>query len=96
MGAWEATLRLIEASQQYSTMKRLGSELELRWRMVEIESRKPVTIFRVLDRDGLLIGKVVQPKAAPVVGWGAGTVLLISTCHSRLSAAHPAGPAAGR
>lgn len=64
--------------------------------MVEMTSRKPVTIFRVLDREGLVIGEVVQPKAAPVVGWGARTVLLIPTCHSGLSAAPQAGPAAGQ
>jgi hypothetical protein len=45
--------------------------------MVEIASRKPVMIFKVLDREGRPIGQVVQPKASPVVGVGARTVLLV-------------------
>ena len=45
--------------------------------MAEIASRKPLMVFRVLDRDGRPIGQVVQPKTAPVVGRGARTVLLI-------------------
>jgi hypothetical protein len=45
--------------------------------MVEIARRKPLMVFRVLDRDGLPIGKVIQPKAPPVMGRGAGTVLLV-------------------
>jgi hypothetical protein len=45
--------------------------------MVEIASRKPVMVFRVLDRDGQPIGRIIQPKASPVVGVGARTVLLV-------------------
>jgi hypothetical protein len=45
--------------------------------MVEIASRNPVLVFRVLDRDGQPIGEVLQPKVAPVVGRGARTVLLV-------------------
>ena len=45
--------------------------------MVEIASRKPLMIFRVLDRAGQPIGKVVHPKTAPVIGLGARTVLLV-------------------
>jgi hypothetical protein len=45
--------------------------------MVEITSRKPVLVFKVLDRDGQLIGEVVQPKVVPVVGRGARTILLV-------------------
>jgi hypothetical protein len=45
--------------------------------MVEIASRRPVRVFRVLDRDGRAIGEIVQPKAPPVVGLGAKTVLLV-------------------
>lgn len=45
--------------------------------MVEIASRTPVMIVRVLDRNGKPIGQVVQPKASPVVGLGARTVLLV-------------------
>ena len=47
--------------------------------MVEKASSTPVRIFRVLDREGQPIGQVVQPKAAPVVGRGARTVLLVRT-----------------
>jgi hypothetical protein len=64
--------------------------------MVEMTSWKPVTVFRVLDREGQPIGDVVQPKTAPIVGRGARTVLLVPTHHSRPSAAHPADPAAGQ
>jgi PHP family Zn ribbon phosphoesterase len=46
-------------------------------KMVEMMSWKPVAVFRVLDREGQPIGEVVQPKAPPVVGRGAGTVLLV-------------------
>jgi hypothetical protein len=45
--------------------------------MVEITSRKPVTVFKVLDRNGQPIGEVVQPKVVPVVGRGAKTILLV-------------------
>jgi hypothetical protein len=45
--------------------------------MVEMTSRKPVTVFRVLDGNGQPIGQVVQPRIAPVVGRGARTVLLV-------------------
>jgi hypothetical protein len=44
---------------------------------MEIASRKPVVIFRVLDCEGQPIGQVVQPKTSPVLGRGAGTVLLV-------------------
>lgn len=47
--------------------------------MVEKASSTPVRVFRVLDREGQPIGQVVQPKAAPVVGRGARTVLLVRT-----------------
>jgi hypothetical protein len=45
--------------------------------MVESTGRKPVRVFRVLDREGRAIGEVVQPRSARVVGPGAGTVLLV-------------------
>jgi hypothetical protein len=45
--------------------------------MVEMMSSRPVTVFKVLDRQGHTIGEVVQPKVAPVVGLGARTVLLV-------------------
>jgi hypothetical protein len=45
--------------------------------MVEVTRWKPITVFRVFDRDGRPIGKVVQPNSAPVLALGAGTVLLV-------------------
>ena len=45
--------------------------------MVEIASRKPVMVFKVLDRDGQPIGEIVQPSVVAVVGRGARTVLLV-------------------
>jgi hypothetical protein len=45
--------------------------------MVEIANRKPVMVFRVLDRDGEPIGQVIRPKTSPVIGVGARTVLLV-------------------
>jgi hypothetical protein len=45
--------------------------------MVEIARSEPMVVFRLLDRDGQAIGEVVQPKAAPVMERGAGTVLLV-------------------
>jgi hypothetical protein len=37
----------------------------------------PLMVVRVVDREGRPIGKVVQPRSAPVLGCGAGTVLLL-------------------
>ena len=45
--------------------------------MVEIANRKPVMVFRVLDRDGVPIGQVIQPKTSQILGVGARTVLLV-------------------
>jgi len=45
--------------------------------MVRLATKHPMVVYRVLDRDGGAIGEVRQPKAAPVVGWGAETVLLV-------------------
>jgi hypothetical protein len=45
--------------------------------MIEVTRTKPVAVFRVLDRDGCPIGEVVQPISRPVLGCGAGTVLLV-------------------
>jgi hypothetical protein len=44
--------------------------------VLEMKS-KPVSVFRIFDREGQPIGRVVQPKAEPVIGVGAKTVLLI-------------------
>jgi len=45
--------------------------------MVRMTRGRPVTVFRVFDRDGRPIGDVVQPKFEPLVGRGAETVLLV-------------------
>jgi hypothetical protein len=45
--------------------------------MVEMASKNTVMVFRVLDSNGQPIGQVIQPKAGPVVGLGARTVLLV-------------------
>ena len=45
--------------------------------MVMLMTAKPVVVYRVLDGAGRAIGEIVQPKSAPVMGRGAGTVLLI-------------------
>jgi hypothetical protein len=45
--------------------------------MVELASRAPVVVFKVMDREGRPIGEVVQPRVRPVVGRGAQTVLLV-------------------
>jgi hypothetical protein len=45
--------------------------------MVQMTKWKPLTVFRVFDRDGQPIGEVVQPRLDPLVGRGAGTVLLV-------------------
>ena len=45
--------------------------------MIEVTRTKPVAVFQVLDRDGCPIGEVVQPISRPVLGCGAGTVLLV-------------------
>ena len=42
-----------------------------------VQIRKPVGVRRVFDREGRPIGEVVQPRLEPLVGRGAGTVLLI-------------------
>jgi hypothetical protein len=45
--------------------------------MIEPASRQPMMVFQMRDGEGQPIGEIVQPKAAPVVGRGAGTVLLV-------------------
>jgi hypothetical protein len=45
--------------------------------MVKLTRGKPVTVFRVFDREGRPIGEVVQPRFEPLVGRGAETVLLV-------------------
>ena len=45
--------------------------------MVEMASSTPVKVFRLLDREGQPIGQVIQPKAAPIMGLGARTILLV-------------------
>jgi len=50
--------------------------------MMELMRWQPVVV-RVLDRNGQPIGEVVQPKAAPVLGRGARTVLLVRAFESQ-------------
>lgn len=45
--------------------------------MVMLTAREPVIVYQVLDGTGQPIGKVVEPKAAPVIGKGEETVLLL-------------------
>jgi len=44
--------------------------------MVQLRRREPMTVYEVLDRDGRQIGQVFQPCGVPILGRGAGTVLL--------------------
>jgi hypothetical protein len=45
--------------------------------MVQLRNQEPVTVYEVLDVAGRPIGEVVQPAGEPVMGRGAGTVLLV-------------------
>jgi hypothetical protein len=45
--------------------------------MIMLTAVEPVVVYRVLDGKGSSIGEVIEPRTAPVVGRGAGTVLLI-------------------
>ena len=45
--------------------------------MVLLKAVEPVLVYRVLDGTGSSIGEVIQPGAGPLVGRGAGTVLLV-------------------
>lgn len=57
--------------------------------MVQMTRWKPVTVLRVFDREGRPIGEVVQPRLEPLVGRGAGTVLLLrGACESLLPSQH--------
>jgi hypothetical protein len=45
--------------------------------MVLLKAIEPVLVYRVMDGRGSSIGEVIQPSTKPVVGRGAGTVLLV-------------------
>ena len=45
--------------------------------MVRLTAQDPVVIYRILDGDGAAIGEIRQPMAAPAMGRGAETVLLV-------------------
>jgi len=45
--------------------------------MVLLKAVEPVLVYRVLDDTGSSIGEVIQPSAGPLLGRGAGTVLLV-------------------
>ena len=53
--------------------------------MVMLMTAKPVVVYRVLDGAGRTIGEVVQPRSTPLMGRGAGTVLLIRREEERRS-----------
>jgi hypothetical protein len=53
--------------------------------MVMLMAAKPMVVYRVFDGAGRTIGDVVQPKSAPRMGRGAGTVLLIRGGEGRRS-----------
>ena len=74
----QATIQLVVASQACECMDSSGFSLaNERCRMVKMTGWKPVTVFRVFDSEGRPIGEVVQPRFEPLVGRGAGTVLLV-------------------
>ena len=45
--------------------------------VMQLTAAEPVSVYRVMDGFGRAIGEVVQPRSRPVLGAGAGTVLLI-------------------
>lgn len=45
--------------------------------MREMTSRSPIMVLKVVNREGEPIGEIMHPKAGPVVGRGARTVLLV-------------------
>jgi hypothetical protein len=55
--------------------------------MVMLMTAGPLVVYRVLDGAGRAIGEVVQPRSAPVMERGAGTVLLSRDEVERCSAA---------
>jgi hypothetical protein len=44
---------------------------------VLLEAVEPVLVYRVVNGEGLSVGEVIQPSAAPTLARGAGTVLLV-------------------
>lgn len=45
--------------------------------MMPIMRVQPLSVFRVLDREGRPIGRVVEPSSMPVLACGGRTVLLV-------------------
>ncbi|MFL5494563.1 MAG: hypothetical protein ACJ8DC_09300 [Gemmatimonadales bacterium] len=45
--------------------------------MVQLRKQDPIRVYEVVDGAGRPIGEVVQPAGEPVMGRGAGTVLLV-------------------
>jgi hypothetical protein len=45
--------------------------------MVQRSEQEPAAVYEVFDVTGRPIGEVVQPTGEPVMGRGAGTVLLV-------------------
>jgi hypothetical protein len=44
---------------------------------VLLKAVEPVLVYRIVNTEGLSVGEVIQPSAAPSLGRGAGTVLLV-------------------
>ena len=44
---------------------------------VLLQAVEPVLVYRVVNGEGLSLGEVIQPSAAPTLARGAGTVLLV-------------------
>ncbi len=57
--------------------------------MVQLLRDVPVPIYEIFDRCGRAIGLVVDPRGEPVVGQGAGTVLLVRRCSQQPIAHSP-------
>jgi hypothetical protein len=45
--------------------------------MVQLRRCEPMMVYEVTDGQGKQIGEVIQPAGVPVIGRGAGTVLLV-------------------
>ena len=77
----QATLQRLAASQGYVGDGQLASSGPFfsgeSTAMCMFMAARPVVVYRVLDGAGQEIGEVVRPKSSPVMGRGAGTVLLI-------------------
>jgi hypothetical protein len=76
---WPGRSNRLELRTIYTIRResQIGSANKCEAQMVELARRKPVVVFRMMDGEGQPIGEIVQPRTAPMVGRGAGTVLLV-------------------